>query len=1276
MDPMDAPTLATVFAHLPGLHILLKPDAPHFTIVAASKLYLEATNTKQEFISGKGLFEVFPENPDAVGGIARLSHSLEKVMELKKVQEISIHQYDLLIPNTNQFETRYWKTSSTPVFNEAGNIDWIIHTVEDMTDQKRMEERVRLSESQMSMILQNTEDVFIIVDPEYRIVTFNDAAATNSVMLFGKELEKGKSILEYAPEDQLNSIKRVYDLALKGQKLNHKFSPGNHQGIATVFDISYIPVMNEEKVVVNFIISARNITTDENTAQALLRSEGKYRTLFYANPLPMWIHDFETKQFLEVNNAAIKHYGYSREEFLNMTIRDIRPTADLPALEQVTMSFEPGHNIHHGEWRHLKKNGELMEVEVTSHSMDYNGRHASLVLIIDNSERRKAEAQELFERRDKEALINATTDMIWSVSKSFKLVAANTSFINAIQAMTGKIIQTGDSLLMNDFAEDFLDFWKNRYTRALEGAVFKEEVYTPSIQNYPETWSEIRFNPIYKGNDIVGIACYGRNITEQKQQEQELIKINQKLETAQQIASLGYWEFSLITGDLYWSDETYRIFGMVPGNKKPDYETFINAVHPEDKLRFEEEYAIALRGEKALFIEHRIVLPDGQIKTIIGKGALGFNENGVAVKIEGTVMDITKRKKAEESIRYSEEKISLIMNAALDAIICIDLEGIITFWNPQAERIFGWTAEEAIGQVLSSLIIPHPFNKMHDRGMAEYAKTGEGAALNVLLELTAKNRAGNVFPVELTVLPIKQRGEEFFCAFIRDITERKKAENEIRVSNERYDLVAKATNDSIWDWDLVTNQVIRMGKKLETLFGYDGKEPEEVDAFWSNTVHPEDWQRLTKKRNLLIQDPKQTYWDDEYRFLKTDGSYGYVYDRGYIIRNKFGEAIRMIGASQDITRDKEQVNEIIRIQQNLDSLINTTNDLIWSVNTDLEIISFNMAYSNFIRRTTGQVIIEGQQVLSPGFDSTTQLKWNGYYSRAAKGEIFNVEESLLNPLNDDHWDALITFSPIVHKDGIAGVACYAKDVTALKKSEQQLQEVNLVLQKRAEELATSNTELERFAYVASHDLQEPLRMVSSFLQLLEKKYQHVLDAKAREYINFAVGGADRMKKLILDLLAYSRIGTEEEVFELVDMNALVGHVLHIFESRIKKENATIEVLPLVTITGINTQLQQLIQNLIGNAIKYKSKEPLHIEFGCREEETQVVFYVKDNGIGIDPKYFDKIFIVFQRLHAMSSYSGTGVGLAICKKIVERHKGNIWVESEPGIGSTFFFSIAK
>ena len=225
------------------------------------------------------------------------------------------------------------------------------------------------------------------------------------------------------------------------------------------------------------------------------------------------------------------------------------------------------------------------------------------------------------------------------------------------------------------------------------------------------------------------------------------------------------------------------------------------------------------------------------------------------------------------------------------------------------------------------------------------------------------------------------------------------------------------------------------------------------------------------------------------------------------------------------------------------------------------------------------------------------------------------------------------------------------------------------------ELERSNAELERFAYLASHDLQEPLRMVTSFTQLLAQRYQGQLDADADQIIGFAVDGAKRMEALIRDLLAYSRVTMKGKPFEATNCEEVLDLALNNLQLAIGEKGTSIDRHPLPTLLADRTQLVQLFQNLLSNAIKYRSDKPPEIEVGLEVQEEQYLFYVKDNGIGIESQYFERIFALFQRLHTRQKYPGTGLGLAICQKIVELHGGKIWVQSNSGQGSTFYFTMA-
>ncbi|HUB61368.1 MAG TPA: ATP-binding protein [Puia sp.] len=297
--------------------------------------------------------------------------------------------------------------------------------------------------------------------------------------------------------------------------------------------------------------------------------------------------------------------------------------------------------------------------------------------------------------------------------------------------------------------------------------------------------------------------------------------------------------------------------------------------------------------------------------------------------------------------------------------------------------------------------------------------------------------------------------------------------------------------------------------------------------------------------------------------------------------------------------------------------------------------------------------------------------------------------------NGEVMDVEVTVQP-VELDGRRARMVAIVDITERRRYERQLeklngdlhrlnadlQRLNADLGKRAEELAASNAELERFAYVASHDLQEPLRMVSSFLQLLQKKYGSQLDDKAGQYIYYAVDGAERMKALIMDLLEYSRLGRAKEGFDWVDCGEVMTEVSEVFREQVAAARAKLEIGRLPRVWGDKVQMTRLFQNLLSNALKYAGKEPPVIRITAEEQPAYWEFRVADNGIMIDPQFFDKVFVIFQRLHNKNEYSGTGIGLAICKKIVERHGGKIWVESGPDAGSTpeggstFHFTINK
>jgi signal transduction histidine kinase len=354
--------------------------------------------------------------------------------------------------------------------------------------------------------------------------------------------------------------------------------------------------------------------------------------------------------------------------------------------------------------------------------------------------------------------------------------------------------------------------------------------------------------------------------------------------------------------------------------------------------------------------------------------------------------------------------------------------------------------------------------------------------------------------------------------------------------------------------------------------------------------------------------------------------------------------------------------------RHLNGIIENSSDCIAAVDPQLRWIAFNASYRRQFQQLYGTTPQTGMLIEEClGQNHAEWKKEAAWWHRTLAGETFTVTgEMESNPTGQRVYEN--RYYPIADRDGTPIAACHiARDVSERKHFED-------ILLRQSEELRRSNAELEQFAYVASHDLQEPLRMVASYMQLLAERYQGQLDAKADKYIGYAVDGARRMQALINDMLALSRVNSRGAVFAPADCNSVIGRVLHDLDANIRQSKALVECEGLPTVVADERQLGQLFQNLVGNALKFRAQEAPHVRLRAEPRQGAWLFSVQDNGIGIDPEHTDKIFILFQRLHSRQKYDGTGIGLAICKKIVERHGGRIWVESQPGKGSTFKFTL--
>ena len=487
------------------------------------------------------------------------------------------------------------------------------------------------------------------------------------------------------------------------------------------------------------------------------------------------------------------------------------------------------------------------------------------------------------------------------------------------------------------------------------------------------------------------------------------------------------------------------------------------------------------------------------------------------------------------------------------------------------------------------------------------------------------------------------------------------------------------------------DRFVFLSPQIETLCGYTPDELLAMDAEETRRLfRAEDLAFISLCRRRLENHREEPWQGLQYRLRRKDGDWLWLDCRETLHSLSPGMPPLVLGLAQDVTphlesesettplaeemepaaqsataelerRIKERTKALQQAEGALRAFMDAIPDSAFLIEAEGSILSAN---STFAQRLDLPVDDLPGRNLYDLIDPDTRTAMRRYTREVLRT---GVPTRFTDQRGSRIIDNLVY--PVYDSDGrVSGLAVMGFDITERKQAEEDLAE-------KARELARSNAELEQFAYVASHDLQEPLRMVASFTQLLAERYQGRLDEKADQYIGFAVEGANYMQSLIDDLLSYSRVTSRARPFQPTDCNLVLQKALANLRVAIAESQAEINASPLPTLMGDESQLVQLLLNLIGNAIKFHGPKAPRISVSAKLEAGEWVFAVKDNGIGIEPRYFERIFVIFQRLHSRrSAYPGTGIGLAICKKVVERHGGRIWLESIPGEETTFYFSL--
>lgn len=573
-------------------------------------------------------------------------------------------------------------------------------------------------------------------------------------------------------------------------------------------------------------------------------------------------------------------------------------------------------------------------------------------------------------------------------------------------------------------------------------------------------------------------------------------------------------------------------------------------------------------------------------------------------------------------------RFELLFEVWPSALLLVDPERRISLMNGRAETLFGYRRDELVGSSLELLV---PYETVHARHIPMGTSSG----------LCGRRKDGSELPVEIALRPVDTPEGPHVLASVVDLSERTS-------SDESFRLVLEASPNASLVVD-ATGHIESVNQRAVALFGRSRDALRGAlagDLFASPQGAPTLVEALRSAGPSILGGNRHlfaTHLDGRRIPVEVTLSPLAARGAGFALASVFDLSERVRAEA---------------VHERLAAIVEGSADAIVSTTLDGTIASWNQGARTLFGYTEAEALGQNIDMLIPASRRDHELE---LASRARAGSLANPFAAVRKRQDGSEVAVSVTLSPLRNSTGeVVGESKIARDMTELDR--------------RAEELRRSNEELEQFAYVASHDLQEPLRMVANYTELLAQRYAGKLDERADKYIHYASDGARRMQRLVADLLAYSRVGSQGKPLLPVLCTSVVRDVLASLRDRIRESDATVVVGDLPTVSADEVQLAQLFQNLLSNALKFRSELAPHIEVKAEQQGEHWVFSVVDNGIGIEPAYVPRIFQMFQRLHERGKYEGSGIGLAIAKRIVERHGGRIDAAPNVGPGMTFTFTL--
>jgi PAS domain S-box-containing protein len=749
----------------------------------------------------------------------------------------------------------------------------------------------------------------------------------------------------------------------------------------------------------------------------------------------------------------------------------------------------------------------------------------------------------------------------------------------------------------------------------------------------------------------------------------ELERANHALEERQQrlaliqgIAGIGTWEWDIARGVGACTDEYFELHGLTrsPGQAAPAFEEWLATIHPDDRAAAVEARR-NLETVETSKLEYRVVRPGGGIDWLAGRYWMHRNQAGHPVRVIGVAIRITERKKVEEELRKSEQQLRTVLDALPVGVSFTDRRGNIVLGNPAGQRIWGGAAYIGVDHYRRCKGWSRKTGKPippDDWGLVRALKNGE-TSLNEVIDIEALD--GTRKTLDSSALPIRDEHGAIIGGLVVnvDVTEQIQAQESLKEQRDTTRALLESASQAILTV-AENGTLVDANRVAERMFGYSKEDllGQSIELLVPETVrdlhvgHRAEFHRNPRVRAMGARRDLTARRKDSSE-LPVEISLSYVTGKRGTLAVAF---------VTDITERKRAEQELRASEQRFRQIVETAAEGILTTDANGRATFVNQRLSDMLGVAQEEILgksmlefvyIDDRPAAIERFRAGHQATLYSYDFRLCRSDGSPVwVSSSANPLHDD-------------AGAFAGVLAMFTDISERKRAEEALIQ-------QAQDLARSNADLQQFAYITSHDLQEPLRTVATFSQLLERRYKGKLDPDADQLIGFVTDGALRMQALISDLLVYSRVGIVEKQVTNVSANEAVKWALENLDSALRESGATVAVAPLPEVQGDKVELMQLFQNLISNAIKYRGKAPPQIEITATREQNKWMFAVRDNGAGIAPAYHEQIFGLFKRLDR--DKPGTGLGLAICKKIVERYGGRIWIDSAAGEGSTFYFTL--